>query len=116
MTGCIYSVLRKKMRKIEREKRTIEFMIAFYCKHKLHSDVITDDYAQLLKYAQARLDKCVFGDKKGTCKNCPIHCYKKDMRQRMKEVMAWAGPRMFFYAPLLSISHFIDGFKKVKKD
>lgn len=103
------------MGKIEREKKTIELMISFYCKKKLHSEAVTEEYAQLLDYARARLDRCVFGDKKGTCKKCPIHCYKKEMRQRMREVMAWAGPRMLFYAPWLSITHFIDGFRTVKK-
>ena len=103
------------MKKIEREKRTIEFMIGFYCRHKLHSDKITADYAELLAYAQKRLDNCVFGNAKGTCKKCPIHCYKKEMRQRMREVMRWSGPRMLLYAPHLAVAHFIDGFRKTKK-
>ena len=37
--------------------------------------------------ADARLDRCPFRDEKPTCSNCLVHCYKPDMRERIREVM-----------------------------
>ena len=44
---------------------------------------------------------------KKTCRNCPIHCYKPEMKKRIQEVMRYAGPRMFFFHPITTIKHFI---------
>jgi len=41
------------------------------------------------------------------CKKCPIHCYKPDMRVKMRAVMRWAGPRMVLYHPIEAIKHLI---------
>lgn len=54
-----------------------------------------------------RLDRCKFGNEKPTCKKCPIHCYKPDMREKMRAVMRWAGPRMMLYHPKEAIRHLI---------
>ena len=62
---------------------------------------------QLLQYAHNRLKHCTFGEQKKTCRNCPIHCYKPEMKKRIQEVMRYAGPRMFFFHPITTIKHFI---------
>ena len=54
--------------------------------------------AALLDYALRRLDSCRFGDGKPSCRKCPVHCYRADMRERIRTVMRWAGPRMIFAA------------------
>ena len=36
-----------------------------------------------------------------------LHCYKPDMRERMRKVMRWAGPRMILYDPIEAIKHLI---------
>ena len=69
---------------------------------------------ELLAYAEARLERCPFGLEKPTCSKCPIHCYKPDMREEIREVMSYAGPRMLKKHPVLGIRHLIDGRKKVK--
>lgn len=61
----------------------------------------------LLDYANERLDKCPFGQKKGACLKCRIHCYKPDMRKHVTEVMRYAGPRMLRKHPLLAIDHLL---------
>lgn len=65
--------------------------------------------AALAGYARRRLERCVFGDAKPTCANCVVHCYRADMRERVREMMRWAGPRMLLRHPVLAIRHMIDG-------
>ena len=38
--------------------------------------------------------------------SCPVHCYKPAMRQKIKEVMRMAGPRMLFLHPIETVKHF----------
>ena len=45
------------------------------------------------------------GDNKPFCSNCPIHCYKPEMRQQMRAVMQYAGPRMLLSNPILVLRH-----------
>lgn len=100
------------MTKIEKEKQTVERMIKLYCRHKEGNRVLCNSCKELKEYAFARLDKCPFGDAKGSCKRCKIHCYKPDMRERVQEVMRYAGPRMLFLYPIDAIRHLISEIKE----
>ena len=60
---------------------------------------------ELLEYARLRLEHCPFGERKGTCRVCPVHCYRRDMRERMRRVMRYAGPRMLWYHPVAAVCH-----------
>ena len=44
----------------------------------------------LLDYAAERLARCPM-DPKPKCKDCPVHCYKPQYRERIKEVMRFSG-------------------------
>ena len=72
---------------------------------------IRSKFRALLDYANRRLERCLFGDAKPTCANCVVHCYRADMRERMREVMRWAGPRMTWRHPVLTLFHFLDRFR-----
>lgn len=100
----------KEHRRIKRERRTIEAMIGIYC-HNQHGtrDGLCSECDALLDYAFERLDRCPFQEDKPTCANCPIHCYKPEMRKKVRTVMRYAGPRMVWPHPVLSLFHFIDG-------
>ncbi|MEG1749695.1 MAG: nitrous oxide-stimulated promoter family protein [Tannerellaceae bacterium] len=91
--------------RIEKEKRIIALMIRLYCVKSEGNSVLCPDCEALLRYAHARLDHCPFGAKKGACKRCAVHCYKPDMRERMRCVMRFVGPRMILYAPLEVFRH-----------
>lgn len=93
--------------RIAREKRIVEVMIRLYCRKKEKNAVLCAECEALLRYAHARLDHCLFGEKKGACKDCKIHCYKPLMRQRMRQVMRFAGPRMLLYEPWEAIKHWM---------
>ncbi|MBT8485923.1 MAG: nitrous oxide-stimulated promoter family protein [Phycisphaerales bacterium] len=104
-------------RRIRREKKTVSIMIEMYCRDQ-HDDPATpglcDGCRELHEHAMLRIDKCPFCLAKPTCVNCPVHCYKKDMRARIREVMAYAGPRMMRRHPILAMMHVVDGFRKVE--
>ena len=95
-----------KLTRIENEKRVIKLMIEIYCykKHKC-SDGLCEECSELLEYANFRLSKCPFGDNKSTCSKCKIHCYKKDMKEKVKKVMKFSGPRLLIYKPIELIRH-----------
>ncbi len=67
----------------------------------------------LLDYAHGRLDTCPFHESKPACNHCEVHCYSRGMRERVKKVMRYAGPRMMFRHPVLSLYHLADKLRKV---
>lgn len=97
------------MGRIERERKTISAMIAIYChlRHKSR-DAVCPACFELLEYAHDRLQKCPYEDEKTSCKVCPTHCYSQTMKERIKEVMRFSGPRMFFRHPILAAQHYMD--------
>lgn len=97
-------MIRKKAR-IAKEKRTVELMIRLYCQLKEKNSSLCPECEELLRYAHARLDHCPFGEGKGSCKQCTVHCYKPAMREKMREVMRYVGPRMILYAPIETLRH-----------
>lgn len=96
-----------KKSRIAQEKKTVELMIRLYCRKKEKNTVLCSDCEELLRYAHTRLDRCPFGEQKDACKKCTVHCYKPVMRERMRQVMRFSGPRMLFYAPLEAIRHLL---------
>ena len=96
------------MTRIEQEKKTVRQMVEIYCHGEGHAwKDLCEECSALLNYAYLRLDHCKFGEKKPICKKCPIHCYKLDMKEKMREVMRYAGPRMVWYHPIAAIKHII---------
>ena len=93
------------MSRIAHEKRTAEQMIRLYCRRKEGNRELCPECKALLAYAHARLDRCPFGEGKKTCRRCPVHCYKRDMRERMRQVMRYAGPRMLWFHPVAALRH-----------
>jgi hypothetical protein len=93
-----------------RELKTIETMVRMYCRGHRHQGraPLCSDCGALFEYAKRRLERCAFGDAKPTCANCVVHCYKADMREQMRVVMRWAGPRMMLRHPVMAIVHLID--------
>lgn len=96
------------MTRIEKEQRTVEQMIRIYCRHKDKSDELCPDCQALLEYARMRLTKCPFGEKKTSCRKCTVHCYRADMKERIKAVMRYSGPRMLLYNPKAAILHLLS--------
>ena len=96
------------MTRIENEKAVVGKMIRLYYRHKLGLLEPSTEELELVCYAQQRLSRCKFGEKKPACKKCPIHCYRPDMRAKIRDVMRWAGPRMIIYDPIAAIKHILN--------
>ena len=80
------------MKDKEQEKIVLGKFILVYCqkKHRSPKGQMCESCAELLEYALLRLEKCPF-DPKPKCKDCKVHCYKDDYRQRIREVMKFSG-------------------------
>ncbi|MGN1295219.1 MAG: nitrous oxide-stimulated promoter family protein [Bacilli bacterium] len=102
--------MKNKFYQWEKEKKLIPVMIRKYCngKHKTKRKEICNDCLELTEYALFRLGKCPFKSDKKFCSFCKIHCYDKEMRKRIKEVMKYSGPRMLFSHPIFAISHLVQ--------
>jgi hypothetical protein len=100
---------------------TVAYMVERYCKdHHLAkgADKTTQtepqwqsamnlcaECSELLAYAETRLDRCPYGEQKPACNTCPIHCYKPEPKDQMRQVMRYSGPRMLLQHPLLAFRH-----------
>ncbi len=89
------------------EKKVISNMIAIYCdgqhgRLKNEKCQLCPDCAELAAYAHTRSDNCPMIETKAFCANCTVHCYKPSMRQKIREVMRYAGPRMMLHHPARS--------------
>jgi hypothetical protein len=93
--------------RLRREQRTIDAMIAIYChaRHGGRRGALCAECGELGDYARVRLERCPFGPEKSTCANCRVHCYRAAMRERVREVMRFAGPRMLSRHPYLALMH-----------
>lgn len=94
--------------KIAREKEMVQRMIAIYCRGNGHGkEQLCAECAELAAYAHKRLEHCRFGEDKTFCKHCPVHCYNKEMRARIKRVMRYSGPRIMLYHPVAATEHLV---------
>jgi len=114
---------------VAKDTRLLGGFAVIYCngvhpdreKHALASDavelgvygrkvpVVCDECAELLEYAEKRRAFCP-KDPKPFCSYCDTHCYKPDMRERVSEVMRYAGPRSWRHGYAIEgIKHVIEG-------
>lgn len=108
--------MKREKSKVKREKEIVSFMIQLYCKKKHYTKKgLCASCQELTEYAHMRSDKCPFMETKTFCSNCKVHCYKPQMRENIREVMRFSGPRMMFYHPILAISHVVESKKEAKE-
>uniref|UniRef100_A0A7C4KI10 Nitrous oxide-stimulated promoter family protein n=1 Tax=Anaerolinea thermolimosa TaxID=229919 RepID=A0A7C4KI10_9CHLR len=100
--------------RLQRERRTIYAMQVIYCRdhHGLPAGALCEACQELFDYAMIRLSRCPYQERKPTCANCPIHCYQRGMRERVREMMRYAGPKMLLKHPVLALAHLLDGRRK----
>jgi len=98
-----------KRSRIEREFKTISVMVALYCRHQHRGSGICAGCRELLEYSRERLTRCPFQEGKTVCSKCQVHCFRPDMRAKVKTVMRYSGPRMMYRHPVLALYHVIDG-------
>lgn len=99
----------------EREKRTISQMIVIFCAahhgreertEQAHcGEMICPECVVIDQYAVLRTQRCRKMDVKTSCEECGNHCYKPAMREKIREIMRYAGPRMITKHPVAAIRH-----------
>lgn len=107
-------------KKRQREQHVVEEMVHLYCRknHSLYdkkSKRMCPECQALSDYAQMRSQKCPFMAQKTFCANCKVHCYKPEMREKIRQVMRFSGPRMLLYHPILAIWHLVCSIQEKKK-
>ncbi len=100
---------RSDTRRIQRELKTVHAMLQLFCRRRHGATTLCVECAPLWDYARARVEACPFCPDKPTCVKCPVHCYKPEMRERIRRVMRYAGPRMLWRHPWLALLHLWDG-------
>lgn len=109
----------KTERKRKKEQRVVEEMIRLYCR-KNHEGYdkkagrMCPACQQLSEYARARSEKCPFMEQKTFCSNCRVHCYKPEMREKIRQVMRFSGPRMLLYHPVSAVWHLVCSLREKK--
>jgi hypothetical protein len=92
-------------------------MIYMYCRNTRLDAMIREqtageglcqECAALLEYSRRRVEKCPFGDRKPTCARCTVHCFRADMREQVRVVMRYSGPRMILRHPYFAVRHLLD--------
>ena len=78
--------------RVERDLALLKRFVQVYCARRHHArrGVLCAECQELLDYARGRLAACPY-DPKPQCRNCPTHCYRPAMRQRIREVMRFSG-------------------------
>ena len=82
--------------KREREKQVVSQMIALYCRKK----------------HRGKKQLC---PTKTFCSNCRVHCYRPDMREQIRQVMRFSGPRMLCCHPVMATRHVIETQREKRK-
>ena len=106
--------------KRKKEQRVVEEMIRLYCrKHHKGYDGKTGRLCpvcqQLSDYAKLRSEKCPFMEKKTFCSNCKVHCYQPEMREKIRRVMRFSGPRMLLYHPIMAMWHVVCTLREKRR-
>ena len=103
-------------KKREKEKEVVILMIRLFC-HKKHSTKtgLCAECAELAEYACERSDHCPFMESKTFCSNCSVHCYRPDMREKIRDVMRFSGPRMLLYHPVMAVKHLVSTKREAKR-
>lgn len=94
--------------RMQEEFKTISKMVCVYCrgKHETRSGLCAQCQG-LLDYASQKLSHCAFAPDKPVCAKCPVHCYRAEHREMVREVMRYAGPRMLLVDPVAAVKHLV---------
>ncbi|QAR34508.1 nitrous oxide-stimulated promoter family protein [Geovibrio thiophilus] len=81
----------KKEKRVIKDEKILRRFIGVFCRENHGSGKeLCPECAELLAYALKRNEKCPL-DPKPKCRDCKIHCYKAEMRRKIREVMKFSG-------------------------
>ena len=99
--------------KVDDDIKVLREFIQIYCdtKHKdrpktrENNTNLCSECHDTLSYSSVRREYCPL-DPKPTCKNCEIHCYRPEYRQRIKEIMRHSGMTLIKRGRLDLVFHY----------
>lgn len=102
--------VKKREEKIEIKRRferdIVLQMIAIYCRRKHGGKQgLCEDCQSLSTYARERIEKCPRMADKTFCSVCPVHCYEREQRAKIRDVMRVAAPWMLIFRPVEFLRH-----------
>lgn len=96
----------------DQKHQIVSDMVMIYCDgHHKHTLSPCPKCQEVLDYSKFRTSKCPYIKKTLFCSNCPTPCYKPDMKEEMRVIMKYSGPRYFFKHPILVLKH---GYTDIK--
>ena len=98
-------------KRLDREKRLVNLMIKKFCEDQHNTNELCVDCSNLLEYTFHRLLACPFAEDKPVCSKCTIHCYNRNYRNQIIDVMRYSGPKMIYIHPIDTLLYFWDKFK-----
>lgn len=106
------TITKRSQRRMARERKTFRAMLGMFC-HDKHGTAsgLCAACEQVHAYALERSAHCPFQADKPTCLKCPVHCYKPEMRSKVRDVMRYAGPKMMMRHPVLALLHLWEGWR-----
>lgn len=108
-------------RQQKKDIRLIGKFVEVYCSGK-HGDAVRtaqplpaglaprklcSECAAFMAYAVDRRLKCPLEEEKPTCKRCRIHCYAKPQREKVREIMSYAGRKLIMRGRLDYLWHYL---------
>ncbi|MGD9567010.1 MAG: nitrous oxide-stimulated promoter family protein [Sedimentibacter sp.] len=96
--------------RLSEDVNTVTAMIKIYCNGNHGRKELCDDCLELAQYAKNRVENCIFDDKKPVCGKCTVHCYKPEMREKIRTVMRYSGPKMLYKHPVMLVKYVKDKF------
>jgi len=98
----------KDEKRLEQDEKTLVAMARIYCYGHHHisrqSKALCLECSSALAYSLERTRKCP-QKHRGTCDTCQIQCYKPAMREKIRTIMAYSGPRMIAHHPVMALRH-----------
>ena len=67
---------------------------------------ICPECAAFMEYAVSKRIKCPLEAEKPSCKHCRIHCYGRQQRDKVREIMAYSGRRLMLRGRLDYVWHY----------
>lgn len=93
---------------LEKDRATLEAMGRIFCKahHPGPKDAsgLCVSCRGTVDVSLAHTESCPHGHV-GNCQDCATHCQRGENRERIREIMRFAAPRMAFCHPLMAIDY-----------
>ncbi|MBR0405322.1 MAG: nitrous oxide-stimulated promoter family protein [Eggerthellaceae bacterium] len=90
------------------DRRVLEAMGLIFCKahHSGEKDAcgLCPSCRATVEETLARTAVCPFNHE-GNCQDCAIHCQRGEARERIREIMRYAAPRMVLRHPLMTAEY-----------